>query len=272
MMTIDKLYEKLSGRIPPSLSCEGDVDGYQLRPSDAAERKVKKILIALDPTAQAIHDAVCGGYDLLLTHHPVIYRPLTAIVSDKLIEAAENRLALMSFHTRLDSVDGGVNDVLAAAIGLQNVEAFLSEENVAGRIGTLSEKMTVRAFAEKISEALGAHIEYPLTKAEDPLEASAKIAVLGGSGKSCIAAAKRAGAAVYLTGECSYNTVIDEAEEGFVILTAGHYHTEVPVCRALREMVLEIVRRDGGEVRADLYQQKTLEFYFSSAAESFKKE
>ena len=236
-MTIEKLYRALEERIPRALSCEWDNDGLMCCPHP--QKQVKKVLVTLDVTAEVIRKAVSEKYDVILSHHPLIFHPIRAVeptdpVAAKLIDLIASGVAVMSFHTRLDAVKGGVNDTLAARLGLPNAEPF-GEERIL-RIGEYEKAMTLSEFAERVKQATGA--EAILTF--DAGVNVKRVAILGGSGSDDVEVARRAGADTYLTGELSHHHFADAPGQGMNLLAAGHYHTEQPVCEILAEMVRSI--------------------------------
>ncbi len=159
-MTIRQLYEILNTTVPTALSCEWDNDGLMCCPD--GEREVYRVLVTLDVTADAVRAAIERNCDLILSHHPLIFKGLRAIdgedpVSAKVLTLIAHNIAVASFHTRLDTVKGGVNDVLATALGLRDVIPF-GEEGI-GRIGTLPEETTAERFAQKVKETLHAPSE-----------------------------------------------------------------------------------------------------------------
>ena len=235
-MTIAELYEFLNERIPPSLSCEWDNDGLMCCPDP--DREVSRVLIALDVTEEIVQRAIQGEYDLIVSHHPLVFRPLKSITpysitADKLITLIKSDVSVMSFHTRLDAVTGGVNDILAELLGMVSPKPF-GDEGL-GRIGTLERPMKFRDFVELVKELLGCEA----VEAAYAGRMVHNVAVLGGSGSSEIAEAKRAGADTYLTGELSYHNLCDAKENGVNLIAAGHFHTENPVCDHLAALISE---------------------------------
>ena len=236
-MTVNELYGKLNEKIPPSLSCAWDNDGLMCCPDGDAQ--VKRILITLDVTEAAIGAAKKGNYDVIVSHHPMIFKGLKAVneenfIAAKAIDLIRNGISVMSFHTRLDAVEGGVNDVLAELLGLQSTVPF--GEEAIGRIGTLPEDMSAEDFAKKVKMVLGAPVVL-LSDAQLPVR---RVAVLGGGGDDDVFAAQAAGADTYVTGELKYHSLTDAPEEGINLIEAGHFHTENPVCQVLREWLLAI--------------------------------
>ena len=199
---------------------------------------VRRVLVALDITAAVVDEAIAGGYDVILSHHPLIFSPLSRIepsnaVAKKVIAMLRAGVTAMSFHTRLDAVEGGVNDTLAALIGLKNVTAFGADGEEIGRIGDLPQAMTLADFGVLVKNATNAE-QVLVTDAKRPVR---RVAVLGGSGSSDVIAALRAGADTYLSGELKHNWLTDAPDFGINLVAAGHFHTENPICGVLADMV-----------------------------------
>ena len=100
-----ELYEKLNARSSPSLSCALDHDGLIVMKD--GEKQVKKVIITLDCSNEAVKKALLGGYDVILTHHPLLFKGLSALVPDNPLSARalllyEKGISVFSFHTRLD--------------------------------------------------------------------------------------------------------------------------------------------------------------------------
>ena len=233
-MTVRELYEILNQRFPTALSCTWDNDGLSCCPDGT--REVRRVLITLDVTADAVERAISTRCDLILSHHPLIFKGLKAIddespIPSKVIKLISNGIAVMSFHTRLDAVEGGVNDVLAEVLGLCEVTPF--GEEAIGRIGTLPEETSAEDFAKKVKAMLNAPV-VQLADAGCPVR---RVAVLGGGGSDDVEAARAAGADTYVSGELKYHQLTDAPEEGMNLITAGHFHTEFPVCAMLAQLI-----------------------------------
>lgn len=241
-MTVRELYEKLNERIPRELSCVWDNDGLMCCPD--GRREVKRVLVALDATGAVCDRAVAEGYDAIVTHHPFIFKGIKTVddenaIAAKAIELIKAGVAVMSFHTRLDAVNGGVNDKLASLLGLKNVEVFYGEGLPMGRVGVLDEAAELFDFARGVKKALNA----PFVSVTDSGRKTERVAVLGGSGKDFIGAAADMGADTYVSGELGHHTMTDEPDvviRPLNLIEAGHFYTEFPVCEVLRDMVAEI--------------------------------
>ncbi len=237
-MTITKLYEILEKSAPRALSADWDNDGFACLPDP--EKEVKRVLVALDATEAVVDLAVKGKFDLLLTHHPLLFRGVKELtpskcVPRKLLKLAMGGVAALSFHTRLDAAEGGVNDVLAALLGLEDVRAFAPEGEVpCGRIGKLGAPVDVTAFSRTVCEILDAPAVNVIGKG-----AVQTVAVLGGEGGDFVDAARAAGADLFLAGRIGYHRMLDAAEDGLAVMEAGHFYTERPVLKALAALVKE---------------------------------
>lgn len=244
-MTVRELYSILNERISPALSCPWDNDGLMCCPD--GNREVKRILITLDVTGRAIDYAATGGFDLIISHHPFIFKGLKALndssqIAEGAMRLIRNGISVFSFHTRLDAVEGGVNDTLCALLGLSEVEIF-GEEGI-GRVGTLAEEMPLVALCDRIKEITGA----PFLLAADGGVPCRKVAVLGGEGGDDIELARTAGADTYISGRLGYHNMVDGADGGMNLIEAGHFYTEFPVCFTLEKILKDICPEAESEI------------------------
>ena len=250
-MKVRKLYELLEEKIPRSLSCEWDNDGLMCCP--CGDNEVGKVLVALDVTGEVVEYAMQNGYDVILSHHPLIYKGLKSFddngyVSAKLISLAKSDISVMSFHTRLDAVMGGVNDKFAALLNLSDIEPLYCEGISLGRVGNTSSVMSAEAFAKKVKEILGA----PFVLLSDAGVNVSRVAVVGGNGEDLIAEAKRMGADTFVSGRLDYHLMTDAPDQKIQkmnFIEAGHFFTENPVCEVLRGFVLDI----DSKIECDIY-------------------
>ena len=237
-MTVYELYKQLCERIPPSLACEWDNDGIMCMPEP--DRQVNKVLLALDITEAVVDRAVAEGYDVILSHHPLLFRGIKHLtvqdpVSRRSIKLCRAGIAALSFHTRLDAVEGGVNDVLAEWLTLAEVTPF-GDEGI-GRVGTLTEPMSAEAFSAMVADRLNT----PSVTLADSGRPVQRVAVLGGSGGDDVLAALSTGADTYVTGEAPHHWLVDAPEMGLNLIVAGHYHTEYLVIERLAAMLQELI-------------------------------
>lgn len=237
-MTVAELYRFLSKKISPEYTASFDHDGLSCCPDGT--RRVRRVLVALDATDTVIREVISGGYDVLLTHHPLLFRPIGALTAEttvprKLLRLVAAGCSAMAFHTRLDAMPGGVNDVLAALLGIRNTEPFgVPGEPLCGRVGNLDHAVDAAEFAALVREKL--HTDAVVLAGCGQVR---RIAVLGGEGTDDIGAAKAAGAELYLSGRLGYHRMLDAPEDGMCMIEAGHYATEAPVLGVLADFVRE---------------------------------
>jgi dinuclear metal center YbgI/SA1388 family protein len=203
--------------------------------------EITSILVALDCTFDVIEEAKKKDCNLILTHHPILFRKPTSITTDtllgkKIIEIIKNDINVYASHTNLDSVVGGINDIIMNLMDFKNYKTIELSENRndkdnktgIGRIAVLDKNVTLQQMCHKIKEAL--NIPYIRYSGEDSMPIS-KIAVINGSGQDYFDIAKKMGANCIVTGDTTYHYVSDFKEEGIAIIDAGHFETEWPAMK-----------------------------------------
>ena len=235
-MNVKELYKKFSERIPSELSEPWDNDGLMCSPDDGAE--VLRVLVTLDVTEDIVDYAISSHFDLIVSHHPLIFRPIGAIsqenhIARKLIKLIQGGVSVFSFHTRADKVVGGVNDSLSDLIGMFDTEPF--GEGGLGRLGILDSVTTLEDFAYRLKEVTGAD-SIRISDAYNPVS---RVAIVGGDGKDYVKAAIAAGADTFVSGRIGYNVMEEAPEMGINLIEAGHYFTEQPVTDFFRTLLLD---------------------------------
>lgn len=241
LATVNDLVELLEELMPSSLAEDWDNVGLML---GRRAKTVKKILLALDLTKEVVEQAIAQKTDLIITHHPAIFKKLKCVVDndwqqDLLLTLAENGIAVYSAHTNLDCVSAGVNDVLAKLLKLEDIET-LDDSNGLGRIGTVA-KASLADYALLVKEALRA--DY--LAVGDAGRAVHKVAVCGGAGSDLIKIALAKGADTLVTGDVKYHSAQEAVFSGLNIIDAGHQPTELPVLDKLADRLsLRLAERE----------------------------
>ena len=235
-MKISELYAKLSNDLPSELALAGDKNGIMCSPDTGAE--VRRALFALDATESVIDAAIAGGFDLVVTHHPLIFSPIASVTPDTplgrtVVRAIRSGVTVMSFHTIADSADGGVNDIVVERLGITDAVPFAGDHGRLGRVGRLTAPAPLYDFAQKVKTALGT----PAVIITDAGRAVHTVAVIGGAGKSCIDEVLEVGADTFVTGELSHAVRAEARALGLNLIEAGHFHTEDPVCDFFASLV-----------------------------------
>ena len=198
---------------------------------------VTKILIALDPFEGVCAEAEDWGAQLIVTHHPIIFQPLTSVTDETSIGRSIQRLcrsgiSAVNAHTNLDCAPGGVNDILAEKLGLSDVEVIQPEGEHLLRMG-LVEEQSLESFLATVKENLGcAGIRYV-----DGGKPVRKVAVGGGACASGMMDACFAGCDTFVTSDIKYNQFWDARDLGLNLIDAGHFCTENPVTAYLAEKI-----------------------------------
>ena len=216
--------------------------------------EVSRVFITLDLTRETLAEAKQRRAELIIAHHPILFRGRKNLCEDDpeaalLCEMVRSDIAYIASHTCLDRAPGGVADTLAAAFSLRNVETgaegFL-------RAGDLPAPMTLEALSALAQETLGASVR-PYGPAGRKI---GRLAVAPGSAGDFWREALRLGAGAILTGEISHHDALSALENGLCALEAGHFATERPVLSRLAACLQE---------RADMLQWN-VEFFVSQYA------
>ncbi len=219
---IIKIMEEIA---PPAMAEDWDNVGLMLGRRCKA---VKKLLLALDITGEVVQQAIAQKADMIITHHPLIFRGLKRVTDNEwqqelLLTLAEKGIAVYSAHTNLDCVSSGVNDVLAKKLHLDNVDV-LDSDNGLGRIGIVP-ACSLQEFAVTIKKVLRA--DY--VAVGDAGKQVHKVAVCGGAGSDLISLALLCGADTLVTGDIKYHEAQQAVFSGLNVIDAGHQPTELPV-------------------------------------------
>jgi len=235
-MNAKQLYQKFEERIPSDLRESWDNDGVMCLPDGSSE--IVRALVALDVTKEIVDYAIERGFDLIVSHHPLVFKPLSSIdeenhIARKLIKLICSGITVFSFHTRADKLVGGVNDRLADILGMYDAEPF--GDGDLGRIGTIDEPMEIQDFAYRVKQLIGADA----VRYADGFSDVHKVAVVGGDGKGYVKAAIDAGADTFLSGRIGYNVMEEATEMGINLIEAGHFYTEAHISEFFRDLINE---------------------------------
>ena len=243
---------------PESLAEDWDEVGLVAgRPSAG----VSRILFAVDPTLEVIEEAIEFGAELLITHHPLLLKGVTSVAATTAKGRAVHRLiesgtGLLTVHTNGDSAVGGVSDVLADALGLQNVVPLtpaangLPEEGI-GRVGDLEELLTLGDFAARVFGILPA-VAGGVRVSGDRDGLVRRVAVCGGAGDSLLGEVRASNADVYLTADLRHHPA-SEAREAAVddrpyLIDVSHFASEWLWLPAAAEALGNVLGDQGHDV------------------------
>lgn len=243
MTTVSNIYTYLNALAPQSRSMDWDNGGLLC---GRGSKEVHRILVALDPFEDVAMEAAEMEAELIVTHHPLIFRPITTVTDETAIGRtilllAKHDISAINLHTNLDLAPEGVNDVLSKRLGLENVQIMdPTDTDDAGRqwgllrCGTVAQK-PVEQYLQFVKEVLGT----PVLRYADGGKPVHRVACGGGSCADEIGSVSRAGCDTFVTSDAKYNDFWDARDLGITLIDAGHFYTENPVCTYLCRKLAE---------------------------------
>ena len=249
-MKIKEVIRTLEHFAPLPLQEDYDNAGLQV---GLTEAEVSGVLLCLDVTEQIIDEAVENGCNMIVAHHPLIFRRLSHVTDENLVQrcvisAIRKGITIVAMHTNLDSVQGGVNYMIARKLGLlpDSIQLIDPREvngvnGGCGIIGELPEAMTAEAYISKVKETFHAGCVMTNELLQRPIK---RIAICGGAGAFLLPKAISNGADALLTGEMHYHDYFDHEQE-IQITVIGHYESE----QYTKELLGEIIHKAHPEVR-----------------------
>ena len=228
-MKCSEIISILEEQSPEKFACDWDNVGLLVGDFD---QEVKKIYIALDATEETIAEAVKEKADLLLTHHPMIFKGLKKVnnhdfTGKRVIKLIENHISYYAMHTNFDVK--GMAELAAQKMSLTECQVLdITDQGEQGpegigRVGYLREEISLETCIRQVKEAFAVD----MVKVFGDLSQKVKrAAICPGSGKSVISCAHNAKAQVLITGDIDHHEGIDAASQGLAIIDAGHYGVE----------------------------------------------
>ena len=197
--------------------------------------EARGVLVSFDCTGETVDEAVREGCNMIVTHHPLIFKGLKRMVPgdpvcDAVIKAVRAGIAVYAAHTSADKVRGGVSFAMAEKLGLKDVEVLSpdADGNGLGVIGNLPEPVAALELIDLLKKAFGCSV----VKASKLIDAPvARVALCGGSGAEFIPLAREKGAQAYVCADISYHNFF--TPEGFMVADIGHFESEVEITEIL---------------------------------------
>ena len=244
-VTVADVISVLETAYPPALAQEWDT-GIGLTCGDPAD-EVSRVLLAVDIDAAVVEQGVAIGAQLVVTHHPLLFRPVQSVGANTGKGALIHRMvssgiAHYAAHTNADKAVGGVNDALAAALGLIDVRPLVPDpagtlppghlqagRTGTGRVGLLPTPLTLAEFVDLVADALP-ETAGGVRAAGDPLRLIGTVALCGGAGDSELPSATLVGADVYLTSDLRHHVVSEHIADPLApaVVEVAHWAGEWP--------------------------------------------
>ena len=223
------------------------------------ETEVSGALLCLDVTEKIVEEAIQKGCNLIVSHHPLLFRGLKTIsdltdVQRTVMKTIKNGICVISMHTNMDNAKGGVNFKIAEKLGLHDVRFFASKtvegvEVGSGVIGTLSGAMAADDFVVAVKKAFDVECAMCNELLRRPVQ---KVAICGGAGDFLLDEALKAGADAFITGEMHYHQYFGY-EQRIQICVIGHYQSE----QFTSEIFREIIERECPGIRTEIAEIST---------------
>jgi len=247
ILTVKDVFDFINSIAPFENQCEWDNSGLIVGSFDS---EIKKIGVVLDITSDAVRYAAENGINLIVSHHPVIFRPVKTFLSDDIpYMLAKNGISAICAHTSLDIAKGGVNDALAKALGFENATPLAdSGDESMVRIAETN-GMTADELAKLVAEKLSTGV----TVADGGKEIKT-VAFCGGAGADFF---EKANCDAYITGEVKHHEYLQAIECGITLIAAGHFETENPVVSVVSNKI-----KDNFDCEVEIIPQKSPVKYY----------
>ena len=255
-MKIKQVLSALEQFAPLPLQESWDNAGLQL---GLTEAEVSGALLCLDVDERIVDEAVRRGCNLIVSHHPLLFRGLKQIsdanqVQRTVMKALKNDIAVVSMHTNMDNAAGGVNWKIAEKLALTDIRFFARKnlENVeagSGVIGILPEEMAADDFVIRVKRTFDVECAMCNELLRRPIS---RVAICGGAGDFLLDDAIAEGADAFITGEMHYHQYFGY-EQRVQICVIGHYQSE----QFTAEIFRDIISRQCPGVRTEIAETCT---------------
>jgi len=225
-MILADLCDFLDAFAPPRLAAEWDNVGLLV--GDRLQ-KVSRVIVCLTVTPAVAAEAIRERADLIITHHPLPFRPLNRLTTDEptgrlLLDLIRACVGIYSPHTAFDSAAQGINQQLAEGLGLVDIQPLVPAVDLgAGRCGRLVQPQTLGQVAARLAQFLKIGQVAAVGDIQRPVE---RVGIACGSAGELLAAAIDARCDLFLTGEARLHTCYEAEASGIALLLAGHYASE----------------------------------------------
>ena len=257
ILHISQLLESLNQIAPFSLAESWDNVGLLI---GDPKREIHSLLLGLDPTLSLLDEAITRGIDTIVTHHPCIFHPFSAVnltTPDGIFleRALKHEINVIACHTNFDNATAGVNDALTTLLKLKNVRPLLptigsdSKNTGAGRIGEYTQPLSFTEFIQRCFKTLAIDTLQIAGPKPDKIQ---RVALCGGSGSDLAVNAFTQKADIYLSSEIKHSTAIWAQDINFCLINGTHYATEKPAMLLLEQQLTEQKQQYDWDV--DLYQ------------------
>jgi len=253
MLPLNRILETLTALAPLELAESWDNVGLLLG-DDRAE--IQGVMTCLTLTPDVAEEAIQQGAQLIVSHHPLLFRPVQKLTNATaegrlILSLLQHGIAVYSPHTAFDNARSGINQLLADRLKLTEVQPLRESAHPAlaglgaGRWGKLPSPQSLREFLQVVRTQLSGtssasvNVDSLLLFTGDPDQQVSTVGICCGSGGELLKDAQQRGCDVFLTGEARFHTCLEAREAGVALVQAGHYGTERPGIEFLAGVLCE---------------------------------
>lgn len=238
-MKVQEVFHALEDFAPLALQDSYDNAGLQIGLPGGVD--ATGVLLCLDVTEEVVDEARRLGFNVIVSHHPLLFHPLKSITADDYIgrivmKSIQYGIALYAAHTNLDNARGGVNHMMAERLGLSDVEwlrPLPGHDAGSGVVGTLAAPLSSAEFIDLVSRTF----QVPCVRHNHAqTERVSRVALCGGAGAFLVPDAIRCGADAFITGEIGYHRFFGH-EADLLMLEIGHYESEQYTPQILHDII-----------------------------------
>lgn len=245
MITVKNVFDLLNKLADVKLAEKWDNVGLML---GNYNDEVNKVLVCLDVTTQVVEEAIAKNIDLIVSHHPLIFKPLKSLdftadfKSNIIRDLIRNDISVISFHTNLDSAELGLNDFLAKKLELENINVLfvhdLDKNSGLGRIGQLKNELPQDEFITYLKSKFDLNTVSIIRGNNNNIRT---VALLGGSGADFVYSLPDVD--IYLTGDIGYHAALDALEMKKNMIDIGHFSEHL-----VKDLLLDYIKNLGVDV------------------------
>jgi len=237
MVKVQDVINQVEEYAPLAIKMDGDPTGFQIGDRN---REVHRVMTTLDVRPAVVQEAIDKKVDLILAHHPIMFRAarnldLSSAQNKMYSDLLTHDISVNASHTNMDKAHGGMNDWLMEKLELENVHYLDPDDDYSiGRVGELPESMDLLDFAKKVRDTYHLpNLRYVKSELGQPVK---KVAIIGGDAGKFYPEVLKAGADTFITGDVYYHTAHDMMSAGLNVVDPGH-HIEAIFIEKIAELL-----------------------------------
>ncbi|APX72791.1 Nif3-like dinuclear metal center hexameric protein [Companilactobacillus allii] len=237
MVKVQDVIDQVEEYAPLSIKMDGDPTGFQI---GDRTREVNRVMTTLDVRPEVVQEAIDKKVDLILAHHPIMFRAaknldLSSAQNKMYSDLLKHDISVNASHTNMDKAHGGMNDWLIEELKLENISYLDPDDEYSiGRVGELAEPMDLLDFAKKVRDTYNLpNLRYVKSQFGQQVK---KVAIIGGDAGKFYPEVKEVGADTFITGDVYYHTAHDMMASGLNVIDPGH-HIEAIFIKKMAELL-----------------------------------